>query len=125
MADESLREAGIQFNLSVMSDDFAKIILDALGSVDTTNVWMKTDDVATAATGSIVDVFDVVKAIYLHAAKTGIHTEMSGNIVLGGCNTGDDKNDNDNVQLNKKSSDKIFQKAGCRFSIYPLGEENY
>lgn len=125
MANESLREAGIQFNLSVMSDDFADVILGALDNVDTTNVWMKTDDVATAATGSIVDVFDVVKAIYLNAAKTGHHVEMSGNIVLGGCNTGDDNNDNDEVQLNKKTSEAISQTAGCRFSIYPLGEENY
>lgn len=125
MADETLREAGIQFNLSVMSDNFAAVILEALGSVDTSNVWMKTDDVATAATGSIVDVFDVVKAIYLNAAKTGIHTEMSGNIVLGGCNTGDDQNDNDNVQLNKETSEGISQTAGCRFSVYPLGEEDY
>lgn len=125
MADETLRETGIQFNLSVMSDNFAAVILEALGSVDTSNVWMKTDDVATAATGSIVDVFDVVKAIYLNAAKTGIHTEMSGNIVLGGCNTGDDQNDNDNVQLNKETSEGISQTAGCRFSVYPLGEEDY
>lgn len=125
MADEKLREAGIQFNLSVMNDDFADVILGALDNVDTTNVWMKTDDVATAATGSIADVFDVVKAIYLNAAKTGMHTEMSGNIVLGGCNTGDDNNDNEKVQLNKETSDAISQSAGCRFSIYPLGEEKY
>ena len=49
---------------------------------------------------------------------------MIGNIFLGGCNTGDDQNDDD-VQLNKETSDGISQTAGCRFSIYPLGEENY
>lgn len=119
------REAGAQFNLSVMSDDFAEVISGALDSVDTKKVWMKTDDVATAATGSIQDVFDVVKAIYLNAAKTGLHVEMSGNIVLGGCNTGEDENDKNEVRLNDEAAGRISQKAGCRFSIYPLGEAGY
>ncbi len=120
-----LREAGAQFNLSVMSDDFAEVILGALDAVDTKKVWMKTDDVATAATGSIADVFDVITAIYLHAAKTGLHVEMSGNVVLGGCNTGEDENDQNEIRLNKDSTSGISQKAGCRFSIYPLGESGY
>ncbi|MCD2137832.1 Ykof family thiamine-binding protein [Salinicoccus halitifaciens] len=119
------REAGAQFNLSVMSDDFAEVILSALDAVDAKKVWMKTDDVATAATGSIADVFDVVKAIYLNASKTGLHVEMSGNIVLGGCNTGEDENDKNEVRLNDETSRRISQKAGCRFSIYPLGETGY
>lgn len=121
----AVMEAGAQFNLSVMSDDFADVILGALDAVETKKVWMKTDDVATAATGSIADVFDVVKAIYLHAAKTGLHVEMSGNIVLGGCNTEEDENDRSEIRLNKDTTAQISQQAGCRFSIYPLGEAGY
>ena len=39
------RIAGCQFNLSVMSDDFAEVILGALDQVDTSKVWKETDDV--------------------------------------------------------------------------------
>ena len=75
------RIAGCQFNLSVMSDDFAEVILGALDRVDTSKVWKETDDVSTCVRGRIEHVFDVVQAIYLEAAKTGKHVEMSGNVL--------------------------------------------
>ena len=57
------RVSGCNFNLSVMSDDFAEIILGALNQVDQSKVWSHTDDVTTVVRGRYEHVFDVVKAI--------------------------------------------------------------
>src|SRR5690625_3137497 len=119
--------AGCQFTLFPMSDQFVDIILSALKEVDTSNVWKETDDVSTCVRGDLAHVFDVVKAIYLHAAKTGEHVAMSGTFSIG-C-PGDSKNDvkeavTDELK-NESTSKHISQKAGCKFALYPLGHENY
>lgn len=121
------RIAGAQFNLSVMSDDFVDIILGALNAVDTTNVWKETDDVSTCVRGKMVHVFDVVKAIYLHAAKTGKHVEMSGTFSIGcpGDSSGDVYMDANDTPANKETSEGISQNAGCKFALYPLNTEDY
>src|SRR5699024_521117 len=65
------RIAGCSFSIHPMSDNFIEIITNALEKVDTSKVWMQTDDVTTTVRGKMVHVFDVTKAIFLHAAKTG------------------------------------------------------
>src|SRR5690606_10045287 len=70
------RIAGCQFSLHAMSDQFVNIVLSTLEEVDTSKVWMETDDISTCIRGKMVHVFDVVKAVCLHAAKTGKHVAM-------------------------------------------------
>ena len=121
------RIAGAQFNLSVMSDDFKEIILGALAEVDTSNVWKDTDDVSTCVRGKLVHVFDVVKAIYLQAAKTGEHVEMSGTFSIGcpGDSSGDTYMDRGDTAANEDNASAVSQKAGCKFALYPLNTGNY
>ena len=119
--------AGCQFTLFPMSDQFVDIVLSALDEVDTSNVWKDTDDVSTTVRGDLAHVFDVVKAIYLHAVKTGEHVAMSGTFSIGcpGDTPEHVKEVTTNELKNESTSKQISQKAGCKFALYPMGHENY
>lgn len=121
------RIAGCQFNLSVMSDDFADRILSALKEVDTSKVWKKIDDVSTCVRGKLQHVFDVVKAVYLHAAKTGSHTVMSGTFSIGcpGDSEGEAYMNASDERANEPVTSEILQTAGCKFALYPMNTEDY
>ncbi|WP_017471392.1 YkoF family thiamine/hydroxymethylpyrimidine-binding protein [Amphibacillus jilinensis] len=123
----SNRIAGCSFSIHPMRDDFIEIIMGALKNVDTSKVWMQTDEVTTLVRGRIPHVFDVTKAIFLHAAKTGAHVAFEATYSVG-C-TGDTAGDvymaeDDNV-LNKKNVDVIKQEAATKFALYPLGGGDY
>lgn len=121
------RAADAQFTLFPMSDGFVDIILGALDEVDTSNVEMKTDNVNTEVRGTIEDIFDVMQAIFLHAAKTGEHVALSGTAAVG-CPGGKSEKiqtASDKLALNRETSAKIEQKAGAKFSLYPLGDADY
>ncbi|MEN2767418.1 YkoF family thiamine/hydroxymethylpyrimidine-binding protein [Ornithinibacillus xuwenensis] len=121
------RIAGCQFTLFPMSDNFATIILTALKEVDTSKVWKDTDDVSTCIRGKLVHVFDVTRAIFLHAAKTGEHAAMSGTYSIGcpGDSSGDVLMSETDVVLNQQNSQSIRQQASCKFALYPMGREDY
>ena len=121
------RIAGCQFTLYPMTDNFVDIILSSLKEVDTSKVWKKTDDVSTCIRGKLVHVFDVAKAIFLHAAKTGEHVAMSGTFSIGcpGDSSGNAFLAETNVPINEPNSTKISQQAGCIFALYPLGRDDY
>ncbi|MGM8215513.1 YkoF family thiamine/hydroxymethylpyrimidine-binding protein [Bacillaceae bacterium W0354] len=121
------RIAGCHFTLYPMSDQFVDIILSALKEVDTSKVWKDTDDVSTCIRGKIVHIFDVTKAIFLHAAKTGEHVAMSGTFSIGcpGDSSGDAYMDETDIVMNEDKSKNISQQAGCKFALYPLGREDY
>ncbi len=121
------KAAGAQFTLFPMADRFADIILSALDEVDTANVVMNTDNVNTEIRGIVEDVFDVMQAVFLYAAKTGEHVALSGTVSIG---CPGDKSDaiergSDSIALNKGKSANIEQKAGAKFSLYPLGDPEY
>lgn len=121
------RIAGCQFTLFPMSSNFVEIILSALEETDTSKVWKNTDDVTTCVRGKIVHIFDVTKAIFLHAAKTGEHVAMTGTFSIGcpGDSSGDNYMDETDEPLNERKSLSISQSAGCKFALYPLGREDY
>ncbi|GGK07901.1 putative HMP/thiamine-binding protein YkoF [Lentibacillus kapialis] len=121
------RIAGCQFTLFPMSDKFVDIILGALEKVDTSKVWKNTDDVSTCVRGKIVHVFDVTEALFLHAAKTGEHVAISGTFSIGcpGDTDADSYMDESDTPLNIETSGEITQEAGCKFSLYPMGREDY
>lgn len=119
--------AGCQFSLHPMSDQFADIILSALEEVDTSKVWKETDNVSTVIRGKMVHIFDVTKAIFLHAAKTGEHVAMNGTFAIGcpgdsGANVFMDETEH---PLNEEKSKEMKQAAGCKFALYPMGREDY
>lgn len=121
------RIAGCQFSLHPMSDQFVNIILSTLEEVDTSKVWMETDDISTCIRGKMVHVFDVVKAVFLHAAKTGEHVAMNGTFSIGcpGDSKADVYMDETDVPVNEGKMSEISQAAGCKFALYPMGTEDY
>ena len=110
---------GFRFSLHPMADDFICVIKGALEQTDTSNVWMHTDDVSTVIRGKQVHVFNVAKAITLHAAKTGKHVALSGTFSAG-C-PGDTAGD---VYLDKgdevANTDTTKQYVSSQFALYPM-----
>lgn len=121
------RIVGFRFSLYPMSDDFVNIILGTLEKTDTSKVWMKTDDVSTVIRGKAEHVFDVAKAIYLHAANTGLHVVLNGTFSIGcpGDSEGDTYMSEDDVRKNEPIVSDIHISAPTQFALYPLNNENY
>src|SRR5699024_3502498 len=46
--------AGASFTLSPMSDDFVEVIESTLSAVNTSKVWLETDDVSTTIRGKLI-----------------------------------------------------------------------
>jgi lysine/ornithine N-monooxygenase len=115
---------GFRFSLHPMAGDFIKIIKGALKKTDTSNVWMHTDDVSTVIRGKQAHVFNVAKAIALHAAKTGEHIALSGTFSVG-C-PGDSAGD---VYLEKgdelPNNDDTLQYVSSQFALYPMDNPDY
>lgn len=122
-----IRIAGCDFALYPMTDQFVNVIMKALEAVDTSKVWVKTTDVGTCVRGKIAHVFDVTKALFLHAAQTGHHVVFSGTYSIGcpGDYAGEVFLAEDNMRLNETKSSKIQQNVAGKFSLYPLGGDNY
>ncbi|WP_099156602.1 YkoF family thiamine/hydroxymethylpyrimidine-binding protein [Virgibacillus ndiopensis] len=119
--------AGCSFSIHPMSDKFIEIITGALKVVDSSKVWMKTDAVTTTVRGKMIHVFDVTKAIFMHAAKTGEHVAFQATYSLGcpGDSAGDVYMAEDEIPVNIKHVQTIKQPAAAKFSLYPLGGGNY
>lgn len=115
---------GFRFSLYPMADDFVNVIKGALEQTDTSNVWMHTDDVSTVIRGKQIHVFNVAKAIALHAAKTGKHIALSGTFSAG-C-PGDTAGD---VYLEKSekiaNTDATKQYVSSQFALYPMNNPGY
>lgn len=119
--------AGCSFSIHPMSDNFVEIITNALEEVNTSKVWMQTDDVTTTVRGKIAHVFDVTKAIFLHAAKTGEHVAFQGTYSIGcpGDSDGDVYMTADDKLQNTEAVKNLQQPVAAKFSLYPLGGGNY
>ncbi|MCL2189625.1 MAG: Ykof family thiamine-binding protein [Defluviitaleaceae bacterium] len=55
---------GCRFSLSVMSDNYAAMILDAIGRVNTRHVWCATDALSTVYRGTRPHVVEGVRAVF-------------------------------------------------------------
>ncbi|MFP7479319.1 YkoF family thiamine/hydroxymethylpyrimidine-binding protein [Terribacillus saccharophilus] len=121
------RIAGCSFSVYPMADRFKEIILDALKTVDTSKVWIETDDVTTLVRGRIPHVFDVTSAIFLAAAKDGDHVVFNGTYSIGcpGDSTGDVYMAEDETKLNLPNVKDTPLETASKFSLYPLGGGNY
>src|SRR5699024_6484304 len=119
--------AGASFSLYPMSDDFVDVIQNSLSETDTSKVWMQTDDVTTTVRGKMVHVFDVTKAIMIHAAETGKHVAFQATYSLGcpGDSEGDVYLSEDDNIANLGVSESGNHYAAAKFSLYPLGGGDY
>lgn len=130
MTDQHCSDSGIagcSFSIHPMSDNFIEIITGALKNVDTSKVWMDTDDVTTTVRGRLPHVFDVTKSIFIHAANTGKHVAFEATYSLGcpGDSAGDIYMAEDDVPVNHEQVKDIKQPVASKFSLYPLGGGNY
>src|SRR5690625_7505930 len=57
--------AGASFTLSPMSNDFVEVIEFTLSAVNTSKVWLETDDVSTTIQCKLIHVFDVINEFCL------------------------------------------------------------
>lgn len=118
---------GASFTVSPMSDQFVDIITNALNTVDSSKVWMETDDVTTTIRGRSIHIFDVTRAIFLHAAATGEHISFQATYSVG-C-PGDSDADvylaEDDHPINKSKTTSLKQHIAAKFSLYPLGDGDY
>lgn len=121
------RIAGCGFAIYPMTDQFVDVITSALQEIDSSKVWIKTTDVGTCVRGRISQVFDVTKALFLHAASTNHHVVFSGTYSIGcpGDSDGDVFLAEDDHLLNRERSNEIQQEVVGKFSLYPLGGGNY
>lgn len=119
--------AGCSFSIYPMSDQFVDIILSALEQVDTSKVWINTDEVSTIVRGRIPHVFDVTHAVFLQAAKTGEHVVFSGTFSVGcpGDSEGHSYMAEDDIPANVEISEKTEQEVAAKFALYPMGGGDY
>lgn len=115
---------GFRFSLHPMSGNFIHIIKSALKDIDTSNVWMQTDDVSTVIRGKQQHVFNVAKALALHAAKTKEHIALSGTFSAGcpGDTAGDAYLDASDEPANQDASK---QYVSSQFALYPMNNPDY
>src|SRR5699024_1088066 len=74
---------GSSFSLYPMCDNFVDIILDSIRTTATPQVCGKTDDVTTTVCGKSIHVYDVTKAVFMHAPITGEHVAFSATYSFG------------------------------------------
>jgi energy-coupling factor transport system substrate-specific component len=118
---------GARFSVYPMTERFAEIILSALQEVDTSKVWLKTDDISTCVRGQSAHVFDVVKAIFLRCAMNGHHVVLNATFSNGcpGDSAGDTFMAADPFLMNEELSQSIQQDVSVQFALYPLGIPGY
>lgn len=118
---------GCRFSLYPMTNNFADIILAALEKTDISNVWSETDALSTIYRGKSEYVVDAVEALFINAYREEIHMTMEGLISKGcpGDSSGDVKMGIEGKSPNQELiKDKHFP-ALCKFSLYPMGNDNY
>ena len=123
----SSRIVGFRFSLYPMSEQFVEVITSVLAETDTAKVWLQTDDISTCIRGRMEHVFDVAKAIYLHAAKTGLHVVLNGTFSIGcpGDSEGDTYMSEDSERNNEAKVAELTIDAPTQFALYPMNEEKY
>lgn len=125
--NEQPRIAGCSFSLYPMSDQFVDLILNAIKKVDSSKVWMKTDQVSTIVRGRIPHIFDVTQAAFLDICKTGNHVVYSATFSVGcpGDTEGHVYMAEDDKSMNRDLIENIDQDVSAKFALYPMGGGNY
>ncbi|SDO56485.1 YkoF family thiamine/hydroxymethylpyrimidine-binding protein [Alkalicoccus daliensis] len=118
---------GVRFAVYPMADNFVEIIKGALKEVDTSKVWVQTDDITTCVRGRSEHVFDVAKAVFIQAAKTGTHVVFNGTFSVGcpGDSEGDTYMSEDDIRLNEEASRQESVEAATHFALYPMDNPDY
>ncbi len=118
---------GCRFTLSPMSDRYVEIILGAIGKVDTSKVWSKTERLSTLYRGKREHVIDAVKACFAHAWQPDVHMTMEMTFSKGcpGDTDAESYLAEDDVLKNADSMKDIHFPVDCKIYIYTMGVANY
>lgn len=118
---------GCRFSLSPMSDKYIEIILGAIGKVDTSKVWSKTERLSTIYRGKRAHVADAVKACFIHAWRPDVHMTMEMTFSKGcpGDTDAESYLAEDDTLLNAEGMKDIHFPVDCKISLYPMGVSNY
>ena len=106
-----------RFSLSVMSDNYKNMILDALAKVDTTAVTSTTDLLATTYTGDSTDVLAALQSIFTVVNDNETHITMEA--TLSPVNITREMTVTDSVPVVKNFI------AHGKIALYQLGVLNY
>ncbi|KIL52782.1 YkoF family thiamine/hydroxymethylpyrimidine-binding protein [Jeotgalibacillus campisalis] len=119
--------AGCRFSLHPMDDQFVSLLKGAMEKADTSKIWRSTDDVSTCVRGREIHIFDVVKAMVLHTAKTGAHVALNATFSIGcpGDTEGDAYMAEDDIRLNEPVVKDLSQYVSSQFALYPMGDPDY
>jgi len=116
--------AGCRFSLSVMADDYAAKILNALSKVDTSHVWSETDLLSTTYRGHKANVINALKELFIAINDNETHITLEATLSKG-C-PGDIDTDIPmelSPAVNKSSMEKFDVHA--KIAFYPMSEINY
>jgi len=115
---------GCRFSLSVMSDDYVSIILKAIKSVNTQNVWSTTDALSTVYRGMRVHVVDALKCFFVNAHDDSTHMGLEATFSRGSpADTDEDCVFADSVERLNQTNKKF--PAICKIAFYSLGVVEY
>lgn len=130
--------SGAQISLYPMSDDFVRIILDAVKALDPwrTQLRVETDDISTLIVGRPEILFPAMRDLFVAAAATGVHCTMHATVSRGCpgepddplCIPGDTLPPDTPIAARIEAAAAAVQRApvtgqevGAQFSLYPLG----
>ena len=118
---------GCRFSLYPMTDNFVDIILSSLEKTDISNIWTETDALSTVYRGKSEYVVDAVEALFINAYKEDVHMTIEGLLSKGcpGDSKGDVKMGIEGKSPNQELIKDIHFPALCKFSLYPMGNDNY
>jgi len=118
---------GCRFSLYPMTDNFIDQIIGSLEKTDTGAVWSQSDALSTVYRGKLPYVADAVKALFANAYRDGVHMAIEGQFSKGcpGDTDGDSKLAETGEAPNKALIQDVHFPVLCKFSLYPMGTDNY
>ena len=88
---------------------------------------MSTDDVATTMKGGREAVFDAVKAMVIHACKSGSHIAFNGTFSVGcpsrACEL--EVASEQPVRISQETYGQFQQYVSAKFALFPMGKTDY
>ncbi|MCL2522616.1 MAG: Ykof family thiamine-binding protein [Erysipelotrichales bacterium] len=114
---------GCRFSLSVMSDDYVNLIINALKKINTENVWSKTDALSTTYRGKRTHVIETLRTCFVNINDFKTHITMEATFSKG-C-------PKDTFTVDKLIKDDLLNCPHKSFNVlakiafYPLGIADY
>lgn len=115
---------GCRFSLSVMSDNYAEIILNAIKEVNTNNIWSATDALSTTYRGARIHVVDGLKGVFTKVNDGKTHITMEA-VFSKGCPMDVETDCVLPESGNLLNQNEIKFDVIGKMAFYPLGTEEY